>query len=118
MKIMIHVLSSNVEKAKLFSKYIMRNSYSEPISIRETKYELMIETESAICKVVRYSESYRGNKYHKLYVDSSSEINEELYYSVFHYRNVPFSLPNSMFRLEIENPVERINFSEFIQHRS
>lgn len=114
MKIKIDVMASDIHKSKAFVSYLMDyENNKDNVKVKNTKYELVIESEDVICKTVPCSDSMRGNKYHKLYIDSGSILNEEIIQNVFKYRHVPLRL--HCFRpIDIESPIEYVEFSDYI----
>ena len=115
MRIIINVMSDDLEKSKAFVRYLMNLDNNNKFKIKDTKYELIVECENIICKTVKCTENYRGNKYHKLYVDNQSVLDEDVFYNTFKFNNVALRLPNGVRGLYFADQIEYISFNDYIK---
>lgn len=113
MQMLITVLSDDIVKAKEFANFLM--SSENIFNIKDTKDEMSIYSNRIHCRVLTPKQLSRGMRHNKFYIDSNTTIPEEIYHTLIMPKVLPVFLGKTILKLEIKNPIEVIDFDEYIQ---
>lgn len=111
MKVIITVLSDNVDKSKNFVRFLVGESSGFKREL-ENRTELVLSNGMVDIRTMHCNEAQRGHRHSKLYVDSNSPKAVEMALSMFNHNLRPIYLPNPRFSIEIKNDIEFLDFEK------
>ena len=113
MRMLVTVLSDDLIKAKEFANFLM--SSESDINKRDTKYEMSIYSNRIHCRALTPKQLSRGMRHNKFYIDSKTDISDEIYNSLIMAKILPIFLGKSSLHLKIENPIEVVDFDSYLK---
>ncbi len=113
MKMLLTVLSDDIEKAKEFAKFLM--SSDSITNVRDLKNEMTIDSNRIHCRVLTPKQLSRGMRHNKFYIDTNTAIQDEIFNTLIRAKILPVFLGRSIINLKIENPIEFVDFDEYLR---